>query len=489
MTTDSRARLVEALERFLRDARQVVEEELNRDGSQQPSAEALARSLAELPACLDAGTTARHAAAVSRYIVTDFPIRRRSGEPARKVEPAPDRDTTAIPADSETTEPSGRPLDAKALLSTGVVGALLDRADLDLHAIAEDLAGYLAGPPIDIWDYAILDGSLTIDDPVPVVDGWELITPTARQLRELLLAPATTAYQPARSFDPDDYSGLTMLRRVIPEAVPLAGPDLRWDVLYSLALDRPAHLLWQPLLALSLYENPVLRLWARYQIEPGRRVDKLFDSVDWDIWTPDGVTEIERPMTGVFGLTTDVPMLRRFLTELAPQLARALSKTKAATQLRRCAEHFLMAGAHAHGEGEVLSELNAEAVLHYVIVLEGLLTGESESPGEYTRKVSQRAAVLAGRNDSERLEFQQLVHDAYGTRSKYAHGSAPKKELDLPKLRRVVRRCLLTRLIIGDPAADGPLHTVADRALLSNEVLDRCVLQPFSEFSQRVRGG
>jgi hypothetical protein len=160
MTTDSRAGLVGALERFLRDARKVVDEELNRDGSQQPSAHALARSLAELPACLDAGTTARHAAAVNRYIVTDFPARRRSGEPARKVEPAVGRGTTAIPADSGTAGPSGRPLDAEALLSTGVVSALLDRADLDLHAIAEDLAGYLAGPRIDIWDYAILDGSL-----------------------------------------------------------------------------------------------------------------------------------------------------------------------------------------------------------------------------------------------------------------------------------------------------------------------------------------
>jgi hypothetical protein len=333
------------------------------------------------------------------------------------------------------------------------------------------------------------DGSLTIDDPVPVVDGWELVTPTAGQLRELLPVPATTAYQPARPFDPEDYGGLTMLRRVIPEAVPHAGPVLRWDVLYSLALYRPSHPLWQPLLALSLYENPLLRLWARYQVEPGRRVGKLFDSVDWEVWTPDGVTEIEQPMTGEFGQSADVPMLRRFLTELAPQLARALGSNKAATQLRRCAEHFLMAGTHAHGEGEVLSELNAEAVLHYVIVLEGLLTGESESPGEYTRKVSQRAAVLAGMNDSERLEFEQLVHDVYGTRSKYAHGSAPTKELDLPKLRRVVRRCLLTRLVIGDPAAEGPLHTVADRALLSHEVLDRCILRPFSDFSQRVRKG
>jgi len=306
----------------------------------------------------------------------------------------------------------------------------------------------------------------------------------------LLPVPATAAYQPARPFDPGDYDGLTMLRRIDRDAEPHHRQALHWDVLYSLAINRPAHLLWQPLIALSLYDNPVLQLWARYQVEPGRRVDKLFDSVEWEVWTPDGETEIERPQTGEFGLSADVPMLRRFLAELAPRLTSALSNNKAGNRLRRCAEHFLTAGEHAHGEGEVLSELNADAVLHYVIVLEGLLTGEGESHGgEYTRKVSQRAAVLAGRNDAQRLEFEELVRDAYRARSIYAHGSELKNEIDLPKLRRVVRRCLLTRLIIGDPTAEGPLHAVADRALLSHEVLERCIREPFGQFTQRVRTG
>ena len=180
---------------------------------------------------------------------------------------------------------------------------------------------------------------------------------------------------------------------------------------------------------------------------------------------PDGETEIERPQTGAFGWDIDVPMMRRFMAELGPLLAKALSNNKAGARLRRCAEHFLIAGQDAHGEGEVLSELNADAVLQYVIALEGLLAGDDPDRGEFTRKVSQRAAVLSGRNDAQRLEFERLVHDAYGARSIYAHGSTPKKEIDLPKLRRIVRRCLLTRLIIGDPTADGPLHQVADRAL------------------------
>lgn len=365
---------------------------------------------------------------------------------------------------------------------------LLAHAEPDLKAVARDLAGYLAGPSVGVWDYAILDASLMADDPIPVVDGWELVTQTAEQLHELLPVPVTAAYQPARPFAPEDYGYLTMLRRVR-DARPHHGPAFRWDVLYSLAIHRPAHLLWQPLLALSLFENSVLQLWARYQVEPGRRIDKLFDSVVWEVWTPDGETDIDRPQIGDFGRDVDVPMMRRFLAELAPLLVKALGNEKAGTRLRRCAEHFLTAGEDAHGDGEVLSELNADAVLHYVIALEGLLAGDDPDRADFTRKISQRAAVLAGKDDAQRLEIARLVSNAYGARSKYAHGSTPKKEVDLPKLRRVVRRCLLTRLVIGDPTAEGRLHAVADQALLSRKVLERCIRQPFDEFSELVHSG
>jgi hypothetical protein len=281
-----------------------------------------------------------------------------------------------------------------------------------------------------------------------------------------------------------------VLRRVNRDAIPHKGIALHWDVLYSVALGRPAHLLWQPLIALSLYANPVLRLWARYRVEPGRRVDKMFDSVQWETWTPDGTIELERPQTGEFDLDDNsVPMLRRFLAELAPLLAAAVGTSAAkknAVRLRRCAEHFLTAGEHAHGQGEVLSELNADAVLHYVIALEGLLAGDDPDRGDFTRKVSQRAAVLAGEDDTQRLEFERLVRDAYSARSAYAHGGAATK-VDLPRLRRVVRRCMLTRLILGDPTPEGSLHKVADCALLSHGELQSRIRQPFSEFAQRVQ--
>jgi hypothetical protein len=479
MTTDRKAELVNALERFLREARQVVAEELGRDGAEQPSAETMARYLAALPLCRDVGEAANRAARANQYVVSGLHRMRRPDKTADEAED--DAGSSVEPAG-----PYGRPLDAEALVSTGIASMLLDPADHDLHAVAEDLAGYLAGPPVDIWDYAILDGNLVIEGAIRVADGWELVTPATEELRSLLPMPSTAPYQSARPFHPEDYGSLTMLRRVEPRARPHHRHLLRWDVLYSLAIDRPAHQLWQPLLALSLFDNSVLGLWARYQIEPGRTVDKLFDSVEWTVVTlPDGTDE-DWPQFGDFG-DIDMPQLERFLGEVEPLLAKALRKKTAGTRLKRCAEHFLSAGVHAHGEGEVLTELNAEAVLHYVIALEGLLAGTDPDRADFRRKVSQRAAILTGENDAARLEIARLVRGAYDVRSSYAHGSYPEEEFDLPGLRRIVRNCLLSRLIVGDPAADGDLQSTLDKALLSHEALERCIRQPCNKFWGRVR--
>jgi Integrase core domain len=84
------------------------------------------------------------------------------------------------------------------------------------------------------------------------------------------------------------------------------------------------------------------------------------------------------------------------------------------------------------------------------------------------------------------VEIEKLVRAAYAARSAYAHGG-DRVEIDLPMLRRIVRRCLLTRLIVGDSTPDGPRHKVADRALLSHEELQRSIREPFAEFAQRPR--
>jgi hypothetical protein len=242
-------------------------------------------------------------------------------------------------------------------------------------------------------------------------------------------------------------------------------------------------------------------LQAQYQIEPRRRTDKPPDPVEREVSRPDGETEIERPRTEAFHLdASTAPMLCRFLEELSPLLTAALDtqatkkaekdrKENAANQLRCCAEHFLTAGEQAYGEGEVLPERKADAVLHYVIALEGLLAGDDDDRGDFTRKLSQRAAVLAGRNDAERLETRRLVRDAYWARSEYAHGGKPDTigKIDLTKLRRVVRRCIRARLILGDPTPAGPLNQLADQVLLSHSELQSQIRRPLDEVEQRYR--
>jgi len=493
MTTGPNATLVEALERFLQQAKRTVDEELNRDGPLPLTPRLLAERLAELPTCREAGSTAHQAAVANGYEVSPRRPPTLSEKSADEADGPEDANAGTSSSTAKDSQPSGRPLDAESILSTGTLGILQSRASHDFRAVAVELAGYLAGPPTDIWDYAILDGNLTTDDPIQVIDGWELVTPTTEELRQLLPLPVTAAYQPDRLFAPQDYAGLTMLRRVRPGARPLLAPPLRWDVLYSQALHRPAYPLWRPLLALSLFDNPVLQLLARYQVEPGRRIDKLFDDVVWEVVALDAETDYEQPLTGNFGERADVPMLRRFLAEIASRMPEDLAgktnekESKAAARLRRCAEHFLTAGSHAHGEGEVLTELNADAVLHYVIALEGLLSGDNEDHGELTRKISQRAAILAGTDDAHRLQIERLIRSAYDARSKYAHGDTPKKEIDLPKLRRVVRDCVLARLVVGDMTAEGPLHETADHALLSHDILERCIQAPLDVFPQHVR--
>src|SRR5207237_4231466 len=111
--------------------------------------------------------------------------------------------------------------------------------------------------------------------------------PTVEELAALMGIPSGARHTPRRSFNLDLYGGLAMLRRIDPEGTPHGGWLVHFD------FRPPAYALWQPLLAMSLYQNAVVQLWARYSVEPGRRVDVLFDHAYTEPWTPDGVVEVE----------------------------------------------------------------------------------------------------------------------------------------------------------------------------------------------------
>lgn len=117
-----------------------------------------------------------------------------------------------------------------------------------------------------------------------------------------------------------------------------------------------------------------------------------------------------------------------------------------------------------------------------MIALEAVLTGDDSDKTELTRKMVQRAAVLAGANDEDRRSVAALIRDAYRARSSYAHGGEP-ADIDLPGLRRVVRDCVLARLVLGDPTHTGEtLTSLADAALLDHNVLAEQIRRPIREF-------
>jgi hypothetical protein len=350
----------------------------------------------------------------------------------------------------------------------------------------------LVGPIVSLWRYGILDIHLSLDEgmdsPLTVLSDWDLVVPTAADLESLVGIPSGARYMPRKPFDFEHYPGLAMLRSVRHNLSARSGLLLHFDI-------RPEVLWWQPLLALSLYQDEVVRVVAGYDIEPGRRVDVRFDRVPLVPWTPDGVEEYERVQLGGYVVEREgMPRFRRFLQQLDPYLravidlqAKAPKKTREASErLHRTAEHFIRAAENAWGEGDVFPENNADAVLHYVVALESTLGGTERDRNDLTRKVSQRAAVVAGIEDAHRVHVERTVRAAYGARSTYAHGGEPKR-IELPELRRVVRDVLLARLVLGDGASGGQeLWQIADTALLDHSVLREGIRAPIAAFWARV---
>ncbi|MDQ3913904.1 MAG: HEPN domain-containing protein [Actinomycetota bacterium] len=451
--------LEQSLERFVADARDLLTR--LKDADWAPDVEQFALALAALPALEDVNDRADAAARENRYLI-------RQDQPGK------------------ARRRAGRALTAKTLLGTGTAGVLMTGADVS--SLVAELAGYLAGPSIPVWDYVVIDADISLRASVDVVDGWELVAPSLEDLSSMMAVPSGARYLTKPPFPLELYSGLAMLRRIARDAKAVIGWLVNLDV-------RPEHTLWRPLLALSLYQNQVLQLWGRYKVEPGRRLDKLFDRVSIEPWTPDGVDVVDRVMFGGFRvddsnedeLRSFLGAVRPLLDDAGPQSEGRIQPSKRAARLRRVAEHFLTAAEDAHGEGEVLSEFNADAVLHYVIALEAVLAGDDHDKADLTRKVAQRAAIIAGTDDEDRLSIARLVRSAYGARSAYAHGGEP-DTIELPHLRRVVRDCILGRLILGDRSRGGHgLAERADAALLSSSCLQDEVRGPIEDFWKTIR--
>lgn len=454
---DEARRLITALERFLDDATRLA---VGDGVGVLPLRLALGvdnfrERMALLPSLAVARDAARDAARAHGYVVGSY------------------------------TPTPGRLLDERGLNDLAIAEAVL--AGRDRRLLAEEIAEHLAGPAVEIFDLVALDAAVELDGPVPVVCGWSLQRLDADHLRGLLPVPSAADLVTYQPYDVDILSQLALLRRPRDDQTPGSGIPISWDM-------QPAYAVWQPLLALMLFQNPVVHFYARYKVEPRRRVDRLHDRIAVEPWSPDGVVELERPFLGDWEVPKDGhDRLVRFLDSIRPNLEPAVTPTgttqKAQARvmrLRRVTEHLIAAGENAYGHGDVVKQHNADAVLHYMVALEGLLTGDADDKSDLTRKVAQRSAVLVGHNDEARLQAHDIIRNAYRQRSAYAHGSEA-KPVNLAKVRRIVRRSLLARVVLGD-SKQRPLHALADEALLSARVLEAEVREPLRSFAAAAFG-
>ncbi|MEV4175660.1 hypothetical protein [Nonomuraea sp. NPDC049709] len=102
--------------------------------------------------------------------------------------------------------------------------------------------------------------------------------------------------------------------------------------------------------------------------------------------------------------------------------------------------------------------------------LENLLSGGGENHADLPRRTAQRAVVLIGEDDDDRLRTLRCVKDAYNVRSIIAHGSDPhprKLSAAATQVRSILRRALVAAIVLGEKEL-GPL---CDEALLPQGTL------------------
>ncbi|MEV0131771.1 hypothetical protein AB0H83_25330 [Dactylosporangium sp. NPDC050688] len=337
----------------------------------------------------------------------------------------------------------GRRLTRQNIRSLGVLD-VLRRPEVP-DRFADDLAAYLAGPPIPSERLVVIDADLPIQESHEVC-GWQLTQPTAVDLEAVTPLPSSNRFA-ADPWDPAlRLGGCCVLRRVSDD-LEARNPSI-WGTEILRSLFEPELVIpaWEPLLLINLAQAERVIVAAEYVIEPGRMVERVRGTgLDLVPATSDGIDEWEEPGWGPCRLTeeevadvlafTDVmsPLLQRWQTwESLTGAPRRFAK-KSAERLQRSAHRFLALGPRLGTDGDVLYERDrAEIIFWYTSALENLMITESPD-GDFSRKVSQRTAILIGTDDEERLEIRRAITHAYGIRSKVATATCHR--------RRTSRRC------------------------------------------------
>jgi hypothetical protein len=377
---------------------------------------------------------------------------------------------------------------ARSLASQMARIALRIMASSDQFSISEAVEraiGYVCGPPLAEWEYICVN--VTIADAPPAdIGGWQLASfdyatdphlplTGAPGVAGDLLAPRVL----------HEMHGFGLLRRPVGSS-PVAVDD-----------DQSRVLVW-PLLALNLaLEIPVVA-GPRYVVEPGRRVVR--PHAGWPL--PSEVSRwgyllppyCQQP-SYVIGREDEAEVsafCRAFLACAASLDARRRD------QLARAADHFLFVKCHALSDPRSTTAASplhlSEAAFRLTAAMECLLAGGDGGHTEVSRKVQQRAAVLVGTADEDRLQVRNTVGVGYAARSAYAHG-AKDKQSDLQALQAVVCR-VLTNWVVqaaysaqlsGRHGGREGLVSLLDDALLSDGLYQEHIIAPRDVF--RAKGG
>jgi hypothetical protein len=349
----------------------------------------------------------------------------------------------------------------------------------------ERAVGYVCGPQLADWEYVCVNVTLE-GAPSADIGGWQLAAfdYAGDPLLPLTGAPGVAGDLLApRALH--EMHGFGLLRR------PLTDDPVPVDD------DRPRVLVW-PVLALNLALAVPVVAGPRYLVEPGRHV--LDPHLGWPL-----PSEVSRwgytlaPQRQWPSYLIDrrqerdvAAFCRAFLAGVTGLDARRLD------QLARAADHFLFVNCHVLGNslgGAAASPLHiSEAALKLTMALESLLGGGDGGHADLSRKMQQRAAVLVGADDDDRLQVRDTVRVGYAARSAYAHGGKDKAS-DLQALRSVVCRVLVqwvaqaahcSRMSGRHSGRDG-LVNLLDDALLSHGLHQEHIVGPREAF--RAAGG
>jgi hypothetical protein len=326
----------------------------------------------------------------------------------------------------------------------------------DTAAVARRAAGYLAGRPLPLWEYVTVDIAVPVTG-VRLFNGWELCGVD-------------------RANDP-----------TLPVEYPEGFEDL-WSpgVLHAArfgTLRRPADartlqdtstdesdLLW-PLIALSLLGATPVRAFIAYLVEPGRRVIRRTASTSYlpaevTAWHANPLSLLPyQPQVLDATVTAD---LGQYAAEIGARIDALAPADR--RQFACAAGHHLYLGYQQAGRED---ELDASYIaFRRTVAVETLLRGADSDHESIGRKVVQRAAVLIGADDEDRLAVQGLIRRAYGARSTFVHGGTKTKQVDQPALARACRVIMRRWLALAAEQGGKRLVTLLDDALLSVSVRD-----------------